>query len=118
MRLTDLVGHEVVDESGQRLGRCHDVRMRRDGPVLQPSGEPAFRILGLVVGNGGIGLRLGYGVRGVEGPWLLKVVFSRRARRSRYVDWSWVADMRAGQIVVRGPTGELPSVPTQDEQAL
>lgn len=117
MRLSDLIGHDVVDQSGQRLGRCHDVRMRRDGPVLQPSGKPAFRALGLVIGEGGIGHRLGYGISGVEGPWLLKLVFGWRAGRSRYVDWSQVAYVRAGQIVVRASTGELPPVPTQDEQA-
>jgi sporulation protein YlmC with PRC-barrel domain len=34
MRLTDLLGAEVVDRSGQHAGRVHDVRLVQDGPLV------------------------------------------------------------------------------------
>ena len=34
MRLTDLLGAEVVDRCGQPAGRVHDVRLVQDGPLI------------------------------------------------------------------------------------
>ncbi len=90
--------------------------MRRDGPVLQPSGAPTYRVIGLLVGGGAIGRRLGYTGPYVAGPWLLKAVFSRLARRGRYVEWPRVAGFRDRHIVVRGDGRDLPQVPREQEQ--
>ena len=40
MRLSDLLGAEVVDQAGESAGRVHDVRLVQDGPVLGGSGPP------------------------------------------------------------------------------
>ena len=37
MRLSDLLGAEVLDEAGGSAGRVHDVRLVQDGPVLVAS---------------------------------------------------------------------------------
>ena len=34
MRLTDLLGAEVVDRCGQPAGRVRDVRLVQDGPLI------------------------------------------------------------------------------------
>lgn len=57
MRLSDLLGAAVTDESGRELGHVHDVRVR----ALErrtPDGEQ-LRVVGLVLGGRGIRERLG-----------------------------------------------------------
>ena len=56
MRLSDLLGANVVSESGDHLGRVHDVR----GELTSRS----LRITGLVVGGVGLLERLGLGAPG------------------------------------------------------
>lgn len=116
MRLADLLGHDAVDEVGRSLGRVHDVRMRRDGPVLQPSNQPTYRLLGLVIGRGAVGRRLGYSDPDINGPWLLKAIFQAQTRRSRYVEWARVAGVVKGRVIVRGDGSDLPPVPPQEDQ--
>ena len=53
MRLTDLLGLGVQTESGERLGRVHDVRAELTSKEV--------RVTGLVVGPLGILERLGFG---------------------------------------------------------
>ena len=59
MRLSDLLGKDVVTGSGRSLGRVHDVRLVQDGPLLPPWGA-AFRVHELAVGRRSLGTRLGY----------------------------------------------------------
>ncbi len=77
MRLSDLLTCEVVDSDGTVVGTVNDVRLVRDGRM---------RVDALIVGSGGLGIRLGYIRNGVRGPWLLAKVFSRLERRARLVD--------------------------------
>ena len=49
MRLSELLNREVVNESGHRLGRVHDVR----GELV----EGHLRVIGLVAGKRGEGRR-------------------------------------------------------------
>jgi sporulation protein YlmC with PRC-barrel domain len=65
MRLSELVGREVVSESGERLGRVHDVRGELAGEHL--------RITGLCAGKLGLLERYGIGTRGSGGPAVAKV---------------------------------------------
>jgi sporulation protein YlmC with PRC-barrel domain len=61
MRLSELLGRKVVTESGQRLGRVHDVHAELSGGRL--------RIVGLIPGRPGILERYGIGqTRGLSGP--------------------------------------------------
>jgi sporulation protein YlmC with PRC-barrel domain len=60
MRLSELLNRKVVSESGQRLGRVHDVRGELVGGRL--------RVTGLVAGKLGILERYGVGTHGSGGP--------------------------------------------------
>jgi sporulation protein YlmC with PRC-barrel domain len=53
MRLSALIGARVVTESGESLGRVHDVRAEL--------GSRSLRVTGLVVGGAGVLERLGLG---------------------------------------------------------
>lgn len=117
MRVTDLLGSEVRDEHGRRVGRVHDVRMVREGPRLQPVGQPAYRVRGLIVGLGAVGRRLGYAGPSVTGPWLLKVVFGFLARRGRYIEWQRVQRVQDGVVTVRGDASVLPRVPALEDMS-
>jgi sporulation protein YlmC with PRC-barrel domain len=85
MRLAELLNREVVTESGQRLGRIHDVR----GELS----EGRLRVTGLVVGERGILERYGFTRgRGLPG----------RADVYRYpvIPWERVAHVGGKVIVV------------------
>ena len=45
MRLSDLLGADVVDEAGRHAGRVHDVRLVQDGPLVGSFGA-ALRVDG------------------------------------------------------------------------
>ena len=65
MRLSELLNRKVVTESGQPLGRVHDVRGKLVGGRLQ--------VAGLVAGELGILERYGIGTHGSGGPGEAKV---------------------------------------------
>jgi sporulation protein YlmC with PRC-barrel domain len=65
MRLSELLNRKVVSESGERLGRVHDVRGALVGGRL--------RVTGLVAGELGILERYGIGTHGSGGPGEAKV---------------------------------------------
>jgi sporulation protein YlmC with PRC-barrel domain len=61
MRLSQLLNRQVVTESGQRLGRVHDVR----GEL---TGGGRLRVTGLCAGGLGLLERYGIGATGSHGP--------------------------------------------------
>jgi sporulation protein YlmC with PRC-barrel domain len=65
MRLSELLNRKVVSESGQQLGRVHDVRGELVGGRLQ--------VTGLIAGELGILERYGIGTQGSGGPGQAKV---------------------------------------------
>jgi sporulation protein YlmC with PRC-barrel domain len=65
MRLSELLNRPVVDESGRRLGRIHDLR----GELV----AGRLRVTGLVPGKLGILERYGIGTHGSGGPAQAKV---------------------------------------------
>jgi sporulation protein YlmC with PRC-barrel domain len=86
MRMSELLGREVVDESGRKLGRVHDVRGELVGGRL--------RVIGLVPATGGFLERYGIGTHGSGGPEEAKV------HGHRVIPWKDV--VRVGpQVVVR-----------------
>jgi sporulation protein YlmC with PRC-barrel domain len=103
MRVTDLIGHEVFGADGTTLGKVHDVRLVRQARY---GAAGALRLDGLVIGKGGAAVRLGYASDDVTGPWLLKAVLGRVARRARYVPWTDV-QLVDGRIVVRADHASL-----------
>jgi sporulation protein YlmC with PRC-barrel domain len=65
MRLSELLNRKVVSESGQQMGRVHDVRGELVGGRL--------RVTGLCAGKLGILERYGIGTHGSGGPQQAKV---------------------------------------------
>ena len=98
MRLSDILGCEVFDASGDSLGHVHDVRLVADGPASGPFGS-ALRVRGILVGKGSTGARLGLSRDEMRGPWLLKLVFGRRP--ARLIDWGRIAEVGDKEIHLR-----------------
>ena len=84
MRLSELLNRKVVTESGQELGRVHDVRGELDRGRL--------RVTGLVAGRLGILERMGVGTRGSGGP--------RQAKVHGHPVIPWQRVVRVGSVVV------------------
>ena len=84
MRLGELLGRKVVTESGERLGRVHEVQ----GEL----GEGRLRVTGIVAGQRGILERFGIGAKGKRG--------ARRARRHGNAGIPWDRVVRVGREVV------------------
>lgn len=92
MRLSELLGLEVVDQEGNVLGEVHDVR-------LTEVPEGGLVIDGFVLGIGSIGARLGYTYGEVEGPWVLARLLRRVSRHARYVRWQHVTSFEGNRLV-------------------
>jgi PRC-barrel domain len=107
MRLSDLLGAEVVDEHGRAVGKVHDVRLEQAGPEQADLG-PGLRVEGLIVGRRALGARFGFG-RGVQGPWLLRLVFGSLGHDGHYVAWHRIRSIRDRQIRIAGTAGDLPA---------
>jgi len=91
LMLSDVLGAEVVDESGRRLGHVHDLRIVRDGAPAEPDQAPPYRVEGLIVGRRGLHARLG-------------LEAARRAeplRRGEPLAWEDVVELGERRIVVR-----------------
>ncbi|HEX9969795.1 MAG TPA: hypothetical protein VGB03_06620 [Acidimicrobiales bacterium] len=107
VRLGELLHSRVVDADGRAVGRVHDVRLVQDGPVLDGFGH-ALRLEGVIVGAGGLGVRLGYHRHGVRGPALLKWLALALERRARYVAWSEVEAWDGEVVRLRHRASDLP----------
>ena len=46
MRLSDILGAEVIDADGRVIGRAHDVRLMQDGPMVSEV-MASFRVTGI-----------------------------------------------------------------------
>jgi len=100
MRLSDLIGSEVVDVTGNSVGRISDVHLVQDGPVVDGL-QARIRVDALLVGRGGWGERMGY-VRGrARGPWLLGVLFRWIERHAQLIASDDVADWDLDKGTVR-----------------
>jgi sporulation protein YlmC with PRC-barrel domain len=84
MRLGELLGREVVTESGERLGRVHDVQGELE--------EGRLRVTALVAGAPGILERVGVGAAGKGG--------ARRAKRHGHAAIAWERVVRVGRDVI------------------
>lgn len=104
MLLSELIGTEVVDEAGRRVGVVHDVEAVQDGPVMGGFGA-ALRLDALVLGSRGVWSRLGVSDAHVQGPWLLRAL-ARTVGGQRSVPWDDVVAVEPDRIVVR--TQETP----------
>jgi len=99
---SELLGTRVLDVDDVELGKIDDLRLVQDGPLIDGFGA-ALRVSDLVVGPGGIAVRLGYVRHGVRGPALLRWWARRSERRCLLVPWSAVAhhDLDVVRLSVR-----------------
>lgn len=109
MKLSDLLGRRVTDHNGRDIGRVHDVRLRGPGPGTTQVGhdDPAFRIEGLIVGNGGLADRLGFDRAGVRSPALVRVIAVALLGHPIYVPWNRVTQLSDGQVHISGSSNDL-----------
>jgi hypothetical protein len=103
MLLSELIGVEVVDEGGRRLGVVHDVEAVQDGPVTGGFGA-ALRVDSLVLGSRGVWSRIGVSDAHVQGPWILRVL-ARTLGSQESVSWEDVVAVEPDRIVVRRADG-------------
>ncbi len=90
MRASDLIGHEVVDEAGHRVGVVTDVRCVQDGPLRGT--QAALRVDSLLISRHHRGSSLGYHRAQQQGPLVIAAIVRRLHRRMRVVPWADVAD--------------------------
>ena len=107
MRLTELLGAEVVDQAGQSAGRVHDVRLVQDGPLTGGFGA-GLRLDGLIVGRRAVGARLGYERREMHGPLLVKLLAGWLHHDGRFVAWDRVRAIEPDRIHISGSAADLP----------
>ena len=81
IRASDLIGSEVRTESGDRLGRVHDLRAQAE--------DGGWLLMGLVVGGGGLRARLVGGTK------------AEPTREGDLVAWEAVTHIDDGKITVR-----------------
>jgi PRC-barrel domain len=99
MRLSELLGAEVVDRRGDVVGKVLDVRLTRSGPLIESFGA-AFELRSLIVGRHTFGARLGFEENDVRGPAPLRWLFRWVHRDARLVPWSEVRAVQAHRIHV------------------
>ncbi|HEX3256709.1 MAG TPA: PRC-barrel domain-containing protein [Gaiellaceae bacterium] len=86
--LTSLRRRKIVTESGETLGRCHDLRAELTGSSL--------RITGLVLGGRGRLEHFGIGAQASAS--------SLRVRDSDLIPWEQIVRLEGDRIIVRDRT--------------
>ena len=93
MRLSDILGADVIGADGAELGQVTDVRLAQTGPVPPGPGVLAELVVeSLLVSPRHTGSLFGYERRRDQGPALLRAVVRRLHRHAILVDWTAVAD--------------------------
>jgi hypothetical protein len=91
MRLTDLLGAELITESGERLGHVFDVRVKRDPRSSAERADQKWRVDALLYGEKGMTQRFGL------------LADRQRVARGTHDELPWrdVVAIAAGEITVR-----------------
>jgi sporulation protein YlmC with PRC-barrel domain len=89
IRASDLIGCVVHTESGQKLGRVHDLRAHADGD--------GWLLMGVVVGPRGLAARFAGGLDGAP------------IRAGRVVPWEAITKLEDGSITVLDVVADEPS---------
>ena len=106
MRMSDLLGADVLDIEGTRIDKVYDVRLVQDGPPIGPFGA-GLRLRALLIGPTAIGARLGFERNDVRGPWPLRVAFAALHGASEVPTWEQIASIEEGRIRLRVRVDQL-----------
>ena len=98
--MSDLLGADVLDLAGTKLGDVHDVRLVQGGPLVGVFGA-SLRLRALLFGPTAVGVRLGFGRSDVRGPWPLRAAFAALHPRMRVATWEQISTIEAGRIRLR-----------------
>jgi sporulation protein YlmC with PRC-barrel domain len=90
MRFSDLIGLEVKTESGEELGRVHDIRVQRDPRSSSEHAGQRWEVRGLVIGRRGLVERFGF--PGASSP--------EPVGAKEVVPWRAIVRIREGTVVV------------------
>jgi sporulation protein YlmC with PRC-barrel domain len=88
--LSSLTGRKIVNESGEELGRCHDIRAEL--------GASRLRVTGLVLGRKGHLEHFGIGAQASAS--------SARVRDTDVIPWADIVRFEEDRIVVRDSSGQ------------
>ncbi|MGN6694919.1 MAG: PRC-barrel domain-containing protein [Aquihabitans sp.] len=106
MRLSDLLGAEVLDADGAVVGRVRDARLVQDGPMQGTFGA-GLRLVGLIVGPAALGSRLGFRRSGVDAPAIVARPLRILDATTRYVPWESVVEVEGRCIRLDRRAAEL-----------
>ncbi|MBM7502967.1 PRC-barrel domain-containing protein [Agromyces aurantiacus] len=99
MILSELLGSEVVDAAGDRVGSVVDARFAIDGAPGQLLAAP--RLVGLLVSPRSRTSMWGYERTGVSAPWPI-AHYLRRVHRGLFLAaWADIARVDEGRVVLR-----------------
>ena len=105
-RLGDLLGADVVQVDGTRLGHLNDVRL---APTSAVHGVfPELVVEGIVVDGRHAGSLLGYDRRREQGPWLVRWAVRTLHRGAGYLPWDDVEQVDWERREVRVRAGLRP----------
>jgi hypothetical protein len=106
MILSDVLGHEVREADGTRVGRVVDARFRLEG-----SGSPSrARLVGLVVSPRSAASFLGYERTVASRPVIVDRILRALHRGSFLVRWEDVARIESeGRVLLRDGYERMPS---------
>ena len=105
MILSDLLGTEVHEADGTRVGRAIDARFRLEGNT-SPS---RARLVGLIVSRGAFASYLGYERTAASRPVLLDKVLRALHRGSFLVLWDDIERIEEGRVRLRADYERHPS---------
>jgi sporulation protein YlmC with PRC-barrel domain len=106
VRVSDLLGAEVLGAHGAELGRVYDVRLVQDGLVVGPFGA-SLQLRSLLIGVSAIGARLGFERSDMQGPWPLRAAFSALHGRIRPAAWDEIASIEEERIRLRTDADQM-----------
>jgi hypothetical protein len=97
MRLSAILGVDVLDRNGLRAGSVGDVRLIQDGPLL--GAFAGWRVSGLIVVERGHVRLCGY-QRDV-GPFFIRWIVRRLAGQVWFVPWSEIDEVSTSRVLTR-----------------
>jgi sporulation protein YlmC with PRC-barrel domain len=103
MRLSELLGREVLDRDERHIGTVADVRLVQDARLVGGH-DAAFRLSGLIVVERHH-VRL-FGYERDVGPWLVRKVVDRFCGGIVFIAWDDIEDIAAETIRTRRTANE------------